>query len=97
MCISKGAKDIMENKVRCQSCGMPISKDFGNLGTEADGTNNKEFCKFCYQNGAFTNPNQTLQEMIQSSIENMTNDLQMPLDKAKELANSFIPTLRRWQ
>lgn len=87
----------MENKIRCQSCGMPLSKDFGNLGTNSDGSSTEEFCIFCFKSGAFTNPNQTLKEMIQSSIENMTQDLQMPLEQATHLANSFIPTLKRWQ
>lgn len=87
----------MDNKVRCQSCGMPLSKDFGNLGTEADGAPIEEYCIFCFANGQFTNPEQTLPEMIQSSIDNMTTELGMPLEQATALANSFIPTLRRWQ
>ena len=87
----------MEQKIRCQSCGMPLSEEFGNLGIAADGTNIWEYCSFCFQNGDFTNPAQTLDEMIQSSIENMTTDLGMPPEKATELANSFIPTLKRWQ
>ena len=87
----------MENKIRCQSCGMPLSADFGNLGTNADGSKTDEYCSFCFQTGEFTNPTQTLEEMIESSIENMTRDLNMPPEKAAELANSFIPTLRRWQ
>ncbi len=87
----------MDNKTRCQSCGMPLSKQFGNLGTNADGTNTEEFCSGCFAEGRFTQPNQTMEEMIESSIENMTGDLNMPVEKATELANSFIPTLRRWQ
>lgn len=87
----------MDNKTRCQSCGMPISAEFQNLGTNADGANVSEYCVFCFENGDFTNPQQTMQEMIDSSIENMTTDLQMPLDQATNLANSFIPTLKRWQ
>ncbi len=87
----------MDDKIRCQSCGMPLSADFGNLGTNADGTKTDEYCSFCFQNGEFTAPNQTLEEMINSSIENMTADLNMPPEKAAELANSFIPKLRRWQ
>lgn len=87
----------MDDKQRCQSCGMPLSAEFGNHGTNADGSSNAEYCSFCFQNGAFTNPDQTLSEMIQSSIENMTADLNMPADKASELANSFISTLKRWQ
>lgn len=87
----------MDNKIRCQSCGMQISAQFSNLGTNADGTNTEKFCSFCFRNGEFTNPNQTLEEMVQSSIENMTTDLKMPLEQATNLANSLIPTLRRWQ
>lgn len=87
----------MDNKIRCQSCGMPLSKDFGNLGTNSDGSGTEEFCIFCFKNGAFTQPDQTMEEMIRSSIENMTQDLKMPLEQATHLANTFIPTLRRWQ
>lgn len=87
----------MDNKTRCQSCGMPISADFGNLGTNADGSSVADYCSFCFQAGAFTNPDQTLEEMIQSSINNMTQDLRMPVEQATQLAQSFIPTLRRWR
>ena len=87
----------MDNKTRCQSCGMPIAEEFGNLGTNAEGSNVSEYCIFCFAGGDFTKPHQTLEEMIQSSIENMTTDLQMPLEQATNLANSFIPTLKRWQ
>lgn len=87
----------MENKIRCQSCGMPLSDTFGNRGTNRDGSNTSEYCTFCFKAGEFTNPNQTLSEMIQSSIENMTADLNMPVEKATELANSFIPNLKRWK
>ncbi len=87
----------MDNKMRCQSCGMPLSEEFGNLGTNMDGSATSEYCIFCFAEGDFTNPDQTLSEMIQSSIENMTADLNMPVEQATELANSFIPKLRRWQ
>ncbi len=87
----------MENKIRCQSCGMPLAEAAGDLGTNADGSGTFEYCSFCFRVGEFTNPNQTLSEMIQSSIENMTADLNMPIERATELANSFIPTLRRWR
>lgn len=87
----------MADKIRCQSCGMPISEEFGNLGTNADGSHAAEYCVFCFANGEYTNPQQTLDEMIASSIENMTSDLRMPFEQATELANSFIPKLKRWQ
>jgi Putative zinc ribbon domain len=84
-------------KIRCQSCGMPLSAEFRNLGTNADGSETWEYCSICFQKGEFTNPTQTLEEMIQSSIENMTNEVGYSIEKATELANSFIPTLKRWK
>ena len=39
----------MKNKI-CQSCGMPIADD-KLLGTNKDGSINKDYCKYCYQNG----------------------------------------------
>ena len=87
----------MDDKIRCQSCGMPLAEAAGNLGTNLDGSNTFEYCNLCFKAGAFTNPHQTLDEMIQSSIKNMTADLNMPVEKASELANSFIPKLKRWQ
>lgn len=87
----------MDDKLRCQSCGMPLSEDFGNLGTNEDGSSTSEYCKFCFSEGKFTLPDQTMEEMIQSSIENMTSDLNMPLEQATQLANSFIPQLGRWK
>ncbi len=38
----------------CQSCGMPLVKDPGQGGTEADGSKSALYCSYCYQNGAFT-------------------------------------------
>ena len=75
----------MSQKVRCQSCGMPIADDSA-----------IEFCQFCFKDDTFTNPSQTLEQMIESSIKQMTEEFAMPLEQASELANSFIPTLKRW-
>ena len=87
----------MDDKPRCQSCGMPLSADFGNYGTDENDAPVSEYCMFCFKQGRFTDPNQTLDQMIASSIDNMTTDLGMPLEQATQLANSVIPGLRRWQ
>jgi hypothetical protein len=86
----------MQEKIRCQSCSMPMSEAFGNYGTMADGTTNAEYCIFCFRDGTFTHPEQTLDEMIRRSIEIMTSDLGMPIAKATELSNAVIPNLKRW-
>ena len=88
----------MDDKVRCQSCGMGLSKEFGVNGSEKDGSFSETYCKICYNDGEFINPDQTLEEMIASSIENMTGpEVGMDVEKATEVANSFIPTLARWR
>ena len=40
----------MEQKF-CQSCGMPLTQEI--LGTNADGSKNKDYCIYCYKNGKF--------------------------------------------
>lgn len=76
---------------------MPLSDEFANYGTNADGSPMKEFCVFCYKDGAFIQPNLTLEEMINLSVKNMTTDLKMTEERAEELARSVIPNLGRWK
>jgi NADH:ubiquinone oxidoreductase subunit D len=84
----------MKNVAFCQSCSMPmLSSQL--LGTEKDGSKNQEYCKYCYKDGSFTQPQATLQEMITQVIcqmENMHMDLKI-IDKTVEL----LPQLKRWQ
>ncbi len=87
----------MDQKTRCQSCGMPIGDEQANYGTTADGSAEKTYCVFCYNDGAFTRPDLTQEQMIQLSIENMTQELKMPEERAEELARSVIPSLGRWK
>lgn len=86
----------MEEKVRCQSCGMPVEASFQNLGTEADGSPASEYCMFCYQNGAFTNPTQTVDEMVQTSIDFMTGTMDFTPEQATQMSNDVIRKLKRW-
>ncbi|MSQ14955.1 MAG: transcriptional regulator [Dehalococcoidia bacterium] len=68
-----------------------------NFGTNSDGTKTEEYCMFCYQDGAFTTPNLTLDEMISMSVRVMTSELNFSEQRAVELSNSVIPNLRRWK
>lgn len=83
------------NKI-CQSCGMPMSKDPKNGGTEKDGSKNNKYCSYCYQNGNFTNPEiDTPQKMQEFCIQKM-REQGMP----KFIAWIFtrgIPKLERWK
>ncbi len=78
----------------CQSCARPL-QPVEMLGTEADGSRSKEYCAYCYQKGAFTNPSLTFADM-EELVES-----QMPkLDGTPDLihdALEALPHLKRWK
>jgi hypothetical protein len=81
----------MADKHFCQSCSMPIDSP-ELFGTEKDGTANSDYCKYCYANGAFTNPGLTLEEMKEHMMKRMEK---LPEDII-EIATSRLPFLKRW-
>lgn len=80
----------------CQSCGMPM-EGAGDEGTNRDGTKNKSYCHFCYSGGLFTEPDITVEEMIEKVVGIMKVMNLMPEEKVREAAGAFIPTLERWR
>lgn len=82
------------DKIRCQSCGMPLGE--GYFGSNADGAPNADYCKYCYQNGQFTEPRLSLTEMINISVHHMITELQYSEEEARKLARETIPHLKRW-
>lgn len=73
---------------------MPLSSS-ELLGTEKDGSRKKYYCKYCYQNGQFTEPHLTLEEMktnVQSRMEAMKIDADVI-----DLTVSSLPNLKRWR
>ncbi|WP_217620951.1 zinc ribbon domain-containing protein, partial [Bacillus sp. GbtcB13] len=44
----------------CQRCGMPMTSEL--FGTEKDGGKDRDYCMYCYENGAYTHPGATLKE-----------------------------------
>ncbi len=73
---------------------MPLGDGF--YGTESNNQLSREYCKLCFRDGSFINRKETLNTMIEKSINNMVNELSIPENKARELAISFIPKLKRW-
>ena len=81
-------------KIICQSCGMPM--DRAELyGDNADGTKNKEYCMYCYKQGAFTKE-ETMEEMIETCIPFMLQQ-GMKEQEARNIMNNLLPTLKRWK
>lgn len=84
----------MKLETYCQSCGMQL--DNPDLqGTEKDGSKSDEYCKYCYRNGDFINPNMTLKEMTSLVITQMEK---MNIDsKIIDKVLSALPNLKRWK
>jgi len=78
----------------CQSCGMPL-KDSASKGTEPDGSKSEKYCTHCYQNGEFTWPDATAEQM-QIYCTGILMKQHWPGFMAKS-ATRGIPKLERWR
>ena len=88
----------MENQEMrfCQSCAMPLDQD-ELRGTEADGSLSPDYCKYCYQNGAFTRE-QTIEQAIENDLPFVLKAGVYPdADTARREMLKFYPTLKRWK
>lgn len=77
----------------CQSCTMPIDNP-EDRGSEKNGTVSQEFCKYCYKDGAFTNPGLSLDEM-KKKVESEMRRQRFP-DSLIQKALTALPYLKRW-
>ncbi|MDI6777663.1 MAG: zinc ribbon domain-containing protein [Patescibacteria group bacterium] len=85
----------MNETLTCQSCGMPM-KSPEDFGTNADGSPSAEYCRYCFQSGEFT-AKMEMPEYIEMQIKIAVEKLGMPEDKARAMAESTIPNLKRWK
>jgi hypothetical protein len=73
---------------------MPID-NLEDRGIEMNGSKSKEYCKYCYQNGAFTDPSMTLEQM-QALVSTKLTEMQVP-DAILQNSMQMLPSLRRWK
>jgi predicted amidophosphoribosyltransferase len=84
----------MEPKLLCQSCTMPID-NIADRGTEKNGSQSSEYCKYCYQNGAFTDKDMTLAKM-KTIVSEQMEKMHLPKDVLQK-SLAALPNLRRWR
>ncbi len=84
----------METQKFCQSCTMPIDNP-EDRGTEKDGSKSDTYCKYCYKDGAFTDPGMTLQRMMEIAKAEMKKQ-HLP-DHIIQQSMDMLPRLKRWQ
>ncbi len=79
----------------CQSCGMMFTAP-GQHGREADGTEAADYCRWCYDEGAYTYKT-TMDEMIEDCAPRMAEAMGWTIDEAASLLGAILPTLDRWR
>jgi len=90
----------MEQKMKfCQSCGMPLNNEV--LGTNADGSKNKDYCMYCYKDGKFLQ-DCTMDEMIEHCsqfVDEVNKNMPKPMTKEeyKQMMRQYFPMLKRWK
>ena len=84
----------MEHQLFCQSCTLPIDKT-EDRGTEEDGSKSVIYCKYCYKDGAFTDPDMTLERMKEIAKTEMGKQ-HLP-DIIIQQSIDMLPRLKRWQ
>jgi hypothetical protein len=87
----------MENKESiCQSCCLPLDKT-ELCGTEVDGTRSKHYCVRCYKDGGFTQPDATLEVILDISAKVWADkDPTITIEQAKTQLKKKFPYLKRW-
>jgi hypothetical protein len=84
----------MEYQTFCQSCTLPIDK-LEDRGTQKDGSKSDIYCKYCYKDGAFTDPGMTLERMKEIAKSEMGKQ-HLP-DNIIQQSIDMLPRLKRWQ
>jgi hypothetical protein len=79
----------------CQCCGTPFSVPNMDRGHDADGHENPDYCKWCYDQGAFAY--ETMDDVIETSAPYLVEATGMSLDEAVSFMGALLPTLDHWK
>lgn len=79
----------------CQCCGTPFSVPHMDMGTNADGSINTDYCKWCYDKGEFTY--KSIDEVIETSAPYLMEASGMDLDEAVSFMGAMLPNLKHWK
>ena len=88
----------MDSRKFCQSCGMPLDQE-SDRGRDADGSLSEEYCRYCWKDGAFADPEITMEQMIAFNLDfNEKNGYPLGTrEEAQRMMEGWFPTLKRWK
>lgn len=83
----------------CQSCGMRMRPT--DYGTDADGSSNIEYCRYCFSNGKFSQ-DITMEEIVEHNLNflkefNEEGGTDYTADEARFIMLQDFPKLKRWR
>ena len=79
----------------CQCCGTPFDVPNMPYGTNADGTENPDYCGWCYQDGQFTSNG--LDEIIERNVPFLMEATGYSAEEAVSFMGAVLPTLKHWR
>jgi len=74
---------------------MPLGKP-EDFGTDKAGYRVNDYCRHCYADGAFTQPDVSMDEMLDFCVDIMDKQGVMPAAQARALLTDVMPRLKRW-
>ena len=79
---------------------MPLTSE-EDCGTNADGSINYDYCKYCYADGHFLQE-MTMDQMIEHCaqfVDEVNKNMPKPMtrDEYKQMMYGFFPMLKRWR
>lgn len=78
----------------CQCCGTPFDATGIRRGTNADGTENPDYCAWCYRDGDFTSAG--LDEIIERNVPYLMQATGYSAEEAVSFMGAVLPSLKRW-
>lgn len=79
----------------CQCCGTPFDVPDMPVGTNADGSENHDYCGWCYRDGEFTSSG--LDEIVERNVPYLMEATGYTQEEAVSFMGAVLPTLKRWR
>jgi len=74
---------------------MPL-RNRSQFGTTETGVIKVDYCINCYEGGKFTEPDITMEEMIEKVARTLVEQRRLPKEQALERARARVTGLKRW-